>query len=54
MKQEKNLPPISQKNILRLLIIIIIVLSVLAGYYQSAYSNLQTKYQILEQKVTNK
>jgi len=54
MKPEKNSLPFTNQNIFRLLIIIIIVLSLLAGYYQSAYSNLQKKYQVLEQKVSNK
>lgn len=44
----KNEQPISNKNVIRVLLALVFVLSLLAGYYQAALSIEQKKYLRLE------
>lgn len=50
MFQFKTKKPISDKNIIRILLLLVIVLAILAGLYQTAYSNENKKYMLLEDK----
>jgi uncharacterized protein YxeA len=47
-----NSLPISVKNLIRILVIIIILISLLAGFYHSAYKIEQKRYLQLEDKYT--
>jgi uncharacterized protein YxeA len=47
-----NFLPISVKNLIRILVIIIILISLLAGFYHSAYKIEQKRYLQLEDKYT--
>lgn len=46
----KTNKPISDKWMIRILLVIVVVLAIFAGLYQTAYSNQLKKYQILEEQ----
>lgn len=48
--QEQHPPPIKTKNLIRLMVLVIILLTFLTGYFHSLYTLEQRKYARLEDK----